>query len=343
MKKGNFFKLIIAIVVSESAGIIGSFFTAPAISSGWYAALEKPALNPPSWVFAPVWTILFALMGIAAFLVWRKGLERKDVKIALWIFAGQLVLNALWSIIFFSQPFGINGPAVAFIEIIFLWLAILATIIYFARVSKVAAWLLVPYILWVSFASYLNFSIAFSGSEKTICCDNIKEELAECLPKSDWASKEKCDALLAQITDFNSCVSAGFSIMKSNPLQCATPDGRSFMEKTNMENKLQITDITVGTGAEAKNGNAVTVHYSGTLLNGAKFDSSYDRGVPFSFLLGAGDVIKGWDEGVLGMKVGGKRKLVIPPDLAYGNQEVGNGLIPANSTLVFEVELLGVK
>jgi peptidylprolyl isomerase len=135
--------------------------------------------------------------------------------------------------------------------------------------------------------------------------------------------------------------------MKSNPPQCAALDGRIFIEKTdklnNMENKLQITDEIIGTGMEAKNGNTVSVHYSGTLLSGVQFDSSYNRGIPFSFHLGAGEVIKGWDQGVLGMKVGGKRKLVIPPDLAYGSQSVANGLIPANSTLVFEVELLGVK
>ncbi len=110
-----------------------------------------------------------------------------------------------------------------------------------------------------------------------------------------------------------------------------------------MPENLQITDEVIGIGAEAKAGSVVTVNYIGTLTNGMKFDSSYDRNQPFSFTLGAGEVIKGWDEGVLGMKVGGKRKLVIPPSLAYGNQEVGNGLIPANSTLIFEVELFEAK
>ncbi len=106
---------------------------------------------------------------------------------------------------------------------------------------------------------------------------------------------------------------------------------------------LQITDEVVGTGVEATAGKMVTVQYTGTLTNGTKFDSSFDHGSPFSFLLGVGKVIQGWDEGVQGMKVGGKRKLVIPPSLAYGSREVGGGLIPANSTLVFEVELLDVK
>jgi translocator protein len=147
-------KLLIAVIVSELAGIIGSVFTMPSVT-GWYAGITKPTFNPPAWVFGPVWTTLFALMGIAAFLIWKKGLERKDVKIALGIFMGQLVLNTLWSIIFF----GLHSPGGALVEIVFLWLAIAATIIAFARISKAAAWLLVPYILWVSFAAYLNYSI----------------------------------------------------------------------------------------------------------------------------------------------------------------------------------------
>ena len=151
----NFLKLVLAIIISEAAGIVGAFFTTPAIQSGWYSTLARPALNPPAWVFGPVWTTLFALMGIAAFLIWKKGLDRRDVKIALGIFIGQLVLNTLWSIIFF----GLHSPGAAFVEIIFLWLAILATIIAFAKISRPTIWLLLLYILWVTFAGYLNYAI----------------------------------------------------------------------------------------------------------------------------------------------------------------------------------------
>ena len=104
---------------------------------------------------------------------------------------------------------------------------------------------------------------------------------------------------------------------------------------------LIIEDIVVGTGEEAVSGKRVTVDYAGTLENGTKFDSSYDRGTPFSFNLGAGEVIEGWDKGVAGMKVGGKRKLVIPSALGYGERGAG-GVIPPNATLIFEVELLAV-
>jgi len=105
---------------------------------------------------------------------------------------------------------------------------------------------------------------------------------------------------------------------------------------------MEIEDIVVGQGAEAQAGQKVSVHYTGTLTDGTKFDSSHDRGQPFDFPLGAGRVIKGWDEGVAGMKVGGKRKLTIEPEKAYGERGFGN-VIPPNSTLIFEVELLDVQ
>lgn len=172
MKINNVLKLVIAIAVCEAAGIIGSVFTAPSIPT-WYAGLVKPALNPPAWVFAPVWTTLFALMGIAAFLIWKQGLGRKDVKIALGIFIGQLVLNTLWSVIFF----GLKNPGAAFAELILLWLAILATMAAFCKISKPAAWLLLPYFFWVSFAGYLNYSIwqlLPAGPEQVVCTQEAK-------------------------------------------------------------------------------------------------------------------------------------------------------------------------
>jgi FKBP-type peptidyl-prolyl cis-trans isomerase len=109
-----------------------------------------------------------------------------------------------------------------------------------------------------------------------------------------------------------------------------------------MPGKLQIDDVVVGTGAEALKGKQVSVHYTGWLTDGKKFDSSKDRGQPFQFALGRGQVIQGWDDGVQGMKVGGKRKLTIPPELGYGAQGAG-GVIPPGATLVFEVELLAVR
>lgn len=105
--------------------------------------------------------------------------------------------------------------------------------------------------------------------------------------------------------------------------------------------ELKIKDIVVGNGKEAKNGSKVTVNYVGTLTDGTQFDSSYDRGEPYSFTLGEGSVIPGWDQGLIGMKEGGKRRLTIPPDLAYGAS--GTGSIPPNSTLIFEIELLQVE
>ena len=109
----------------------------------------------------------------------------------------------------------------------------------------------------------------------------------------------------------------------------------------NSNNGLKIEDIKVGTGSAVKAGDTVVINYTGTLEDGTKFDSSYDHGQPFTTQIGVGQVIKGWDEGVVGMKVGGERKLTIPPDLAYGDQSVGS--IPPNSTLIFDVSLVAIK
>jgi len=137
----------------------------------------------------------------------------------------------------------------------------------------------------------------------------------------------------------------------NQPFQTSTPSATieatgepiaTGSAKPQMEDKLIILDEKVGTGAEAVAGKKVTVNYVGTLINGTKFDSSYDRNEPFTFNLGAGEVIKGWDQGVIGMKVGGKRKLTIPASLGYGATGAG-GVIPPNATLIFEVELLKVE
>lgn len=154
MNQKRLVKLIAAILICQLAGIIGSIFTAPAIS-GWYATIEKPLFNPPNWLFAPVWTTLFLLMGLSLFLVWEKGLGEKKVKLAVFVFGIQLVLNVLWSFFFF----GLQSPFLAFIIILLLWLAILATMVLFYGISKKAGFLLVPYWLWVSFAAFLNYSI----------------------------------------------------------------------------------------------------------------------------------------------------------------------------------------
>ena len=118
--------------------------------------------------------------------------------------------------------------------------------------------------------------------------------------------------------------------------------GATMSEPTTTPSGLKYEDVKTGTGAEAAAGKTVSVHYTGWLTNGTKFDSSKDRGKPFEFPLGGGRVIKGWDEGVQGMKVGGVRKLTIPPNLGYGDRGAG-GVIPPGATLVFEVELLGVR
>ena len=153
MKNNKVFTYLGFILVCQMAGIIGSVFTAPAVK-GWYTTINKSPLNPPSWVFAPVWTILFIMMGISVSIIWLSEKNEARTK-ALKVFFVQLVLNTLWSIIFF----GLKNPALAFVEIILLWLAILYTIILFRKINRKASCLLIPYILWVSFASVLTLSV----------------------------------------------------------------------------------------------------------------------------------------------------------------------------------------
>jgi tryptophan-rich sensory protein len=152
--KINYFKLIASVLLCQLAGAAGSVFTVSSLTD-WYSLLEKPVFNPPSWVFFPVWTLLYTLMGISLYIVWEKGLHDREVKIGLLIFGIQLILNVLWSFLFF----GLRSPYYGFVGIIFLWLAILLTIVQFRNISKTASYLLIPYILWVSFAVLLNYNL----------------------------------------------------------------------------------------------------------------------------------------------------------------------------------------
>ena len=147
-------KLIASILVCFVAAAIGSIFTTPRIP-GWYAGLAKPWFAPPNWVFGPVWTTLYFLMGIALFLVWRRGLERPDVWQGVALFATQLVLNMAWSWLFF----GLQSPLAGLVGIVILWVLILATLIRFWKISWIPGALLIPYLLWVTIATGLNYGI----------------------------------------------------------------------------------------------------------------------------------------------------------------------------------------
>ena len=150
----NWLKFIISIVLVWVVGVSGSLFTASSVNS-WFPSLVKPSFNPPSWVFGPVWTILYIMIGISLYLVWTTKANKIFKKKAYWIFGIQLVLNAMWSIAFF----GAQNPGLAFIVIVLLWISIILTMIEFYKIRKAAGYLLVPYFLWVSFASVLNFAI----------------------------------------------------------------------------------------------------------------------------------------------------------------------------------------
>ena len=154
MIKINWARLAFAVIVCNVAGLAGSVFTAPNIPT-WYASLNKPAFNPPNWIFGPVWTTLFVLMGISLYIVWMKTDFKGDGCLAKAVFGIQLDLNILWSILFF----GMQNPLLAFIEIIALWLSIFSTIWIFYRIDRKASYMLIPYIAWVSFAAFLNYSI----------------------------------------------------------------------------------------------------------------------------------------------------------------------------------------
>ncbi len=153
MKRSNVLSLLIFFVLCFAVAGLGSLATTPNIPT-WYATLNKPSWNPPNWLFGPVWTSLYAMMAVAGWLVW-KGAGWQAGRTAMIFFAVQLILNLAWSFIFF----GAHQMGWAFLEIILLWLAIVATIVTFSSVSKTAAALLIPYLLWVSFAAFLNFTI----------------------------------------------------------------------------------------------------------------------------------------------------------------------------------------
>jgi FKBP-type peptidyl-prolyl cis-trans isomerase len=142
---------------------------------------------------------------------------------------------------------------------------------------------------------------------------------------------------------------SSYWLLKKSPTYVKTLDKTMENNQNNTQpsiipskpENLGIEDLKIGQGPEVKSNDTITVHYSGTLTNGQKFDSSYDRNQPFETQIGVGQVIQGWDQGLLGMKAGGKRRLTIPPELGYGNQDMGS--IPPNSTLIFEIELLAIK
>jgi benzodiazapine receptor len=147
-------KLVLFVVFCEMAGVVGAFFTISSIPT-WYAGLRKPEIAPPNWVFAPVWTTLYGLMGVSLFLIWSKTRGKGFGRLAIAVFITQLVLNVLWSYLFF----GLQSPFLGVVEITILWFAIAATVTFFFRISRTAGLILLPYLCWVSLAAYLNFMI----------------------------------------------------------------------------------------------------------------------------------------------------------------------------------------
>ncbi len=153
MKRNDVLKLVLSCMLPLSAAAIGSLSTTA--QSDWYRGLIKPFFNPPGWVFGPVWTVLYLMMGISFFLIWRRGFSGRAGRAALVLFLSQLTLNAIWTLLFF----GLQSPLLALADIVLLWILIVFTIHTFATLSKPAAWLLIPYMVWVSFASVLNAAI----------------------------------------------------------------------------------------------------------------------------------------------------------------------------------------
>ena len=150
----NAIKLILSIAIPLAVGFTSSFFTITGVGS-WYQTIQLPSWNPPDWIFGPVWTTLYMMMGIAFYLIWKANTTRNQKNYAILMFVLQLIFNFFWSFIFFNQ----HEPGWAFTEIVALWILILVTIFTFAKINNIAAWLLVPYISWVSFAAILNYTI----------------------------------------------------------------------------------------------------------------------------------------------------------------------------------------
>ena len=155
MKKSNIIKLIISIIVPLGIGAIAGIFTSDAVPT-WYETLNKPSFNPPNWIFGPVWTTLYFLMGISLFLIWKQPANKERTK-AIQIFIIQLVLNFCWSFLFFYY----NQIGLALVEIILLWLSIISMILLFYRIKPAAAYINIPYFLWVTFATLLNAAYYF--------------------------------------------------------------------------------------------------------------------------------------------------------------------------------------
>lgn len=153
-KKSRLLELIIAVVLCVFLGGLGGFFTDTGPGS-WYESIEKPSFNPPGWIFAPMWTFLFVLMGISLFLIWECGIARRDVQVAIVVFGVQFLFNILWSFLFF----GLASPFLGLVDIIILDIMIVLAIVLFHRVRKMAAYLLIPYLAWVCFATILTFMI----------------------------------------------------------------------------------------------------------------------------------------------------------------------------------------
>ncbi|MBI2063276.1 MAG: tryptophan-rich sensory protein [Candidatus Yanofskybacteria bacterium] len=269
MRLNNLTKLFIAVGVSELAGILGSVFTISAIPT-WYETLTKPALNPPAWVFGPAWTTLYALMGIALFLVWKQHsniLQNVRMlwmwKMAIAVFFIQLFLNAIWSIIFFglhgSTWLTINNLGWAFVDIVALWFAIVWTIVVFYKIFHSAAYLLVPYILWVSFAAYLNFSIwqanktpdtVFCTQDAKLCSDG--SYVGRTGPNCEFALCPKEDLIKVENVKANDTVSSPLTVKgqargiwffeASFPIVLTDWDGRIISEGYAMAKKDWMTE-----------------------------------------------------------------------------------------------------